>query len=193
MDRLCVYCGSRTGGDPAYRETAETLGGLLADRGVGLVYGGGSVGLMGVLADATLDAGGEAYGVIPEPLTRREGRPEGLTELRVVGSMHERKREMADLADGFLALPGGLGTMEELFEIVTWSQLGIHADPCGLLNVAGYYDDLVRFLDGQVDAGFVDAVDRRRLLVDDDPAALLDRFDGYDAPETESWITEDET
>jgi uncharacterized protein (TIGR00730 family) len=185
MDRICVYCGSRPGNDPAFRTTAESFGRLLAERGLGLVYGGGDVGLMGAVADGALDADGEVYGVIPEALAEREAAHEGVTELDVVDSMHTRKRRMADLADGFVALPGGFGTLEELVEMVTWAQLGFHTDPCGLLNVRGYYDGLVAFFETQVDAGFVDPGHRDLLVVTDDPADLLDRFEAYESPVTE--------
>ena len=185
MDRLCVYCGSRPGTDPTFRSSAASFGRLLADRGLGLVYGGGDVGLMGAVADGALDAGGEVYGVIPESLADREVAHDGLTELHVVDSMHTLKRRMADLADGFVALPGGFGTLEELVEMVTWAQLGFHTDPCGLLNVAGYYDGLVAFFETQVDAGFVDPEHRDLLTVTDDPADLLDRFEAYESPVTE--------
>ena len=185
MDRLCVYCGSRPGTDPTFRSSAASFGRLLADRGLGLVYGGGDVGLMGAVADGALDAGGEVYGVIPESLADREVAHDGLTELHVVDSMHTRKRRMADLADGFVALPGGFGTLEELVEMVTWAQLGFHTDPCGLLNVAGYYDGLVAFFETQVDAGFVDPEHRGLLTVTDDPRDLLDRFEAYESPVTE--------
>lgn len=192
MDRICVYCGSRPGSDPAFRAAAESFGRLLADRGIGLVYGGGDVGLMGAVADSALADGGEVFGVIPEALFEREVAHEGLTELAVVDSMHARKRRMAELADGFVALPGGFGTLEELVEMVTWAQLGFHTDPCGLLNVAGYYDGLVSFFDAQVDAGFVEPTHRALLTVTDDPAELLARFETYDSPVSERIVDESE-
>jgi uncharacterized protein (TIGR00730 family) len=185
MDRICVYCGSHPGTDPAFLDRAAAFGRLVAERDLGLVYGGGDVGLMGAVADAALAAGGEVYGVIPEALAEREVAHRGLTELVVVDSMHARKRLMADLADGFVALPGGFGTLEELVEMLTWAQLGFHTDPCGLLNVAGYYDGLVSFVDSQVDAGFVDPRHRELLTVTDDPVDLLDRFAAYESPVTE--------
>lgn len=185
MDRICVYCGSRPGNDPAFSAAAESVGRLLAERGLGLVYGGGDVGLMGAVADSALDAGGAVIGVIPEALSEREVAHGGLTELHVVDSMHTRKRRMADLADGFVALPGGFGTLEELIEMLTWAQLGFHTDPCGLLNVAGYYDELVAFVETQVDAGFVEPAHRRLLTVTDDPTELLARFEAYDSPVNE--------
>ena len=192
MDRSCVYCGTRPGNDPAFLAAAESFGRLLADRGIGLVYGGGDVGLMGAAADGALADGGEVFGVIPEALFEREVAHEGLTELAVVDSMHTRKRRMAELADGFVALPGGFGTLEELVEMVTWAQLGFHTDPCGLLNVAGYYDGLVSFFDAQVDAGFVEPAHRALLTVTDDPAELLARFETYDSPVSERVVDESE-
>lgn len=191
--RLCVFCGSSPGANPAYREAAETLGHALAGRGWGLVYGGGKVGIMGAVADATLAAGGEVIGVIPQALMRKELGHKGVTKLEVVGSMHERKKRMADLADGFVALPGGLGTLEEIFETLTWAQLGIHSKPCAFLNVAGYYDPLLEFLDRSVGERFVRAEHREMILVDDSPAALLDRIEAYDAPRLEKWMDRDET
>lgn len=155
MRRICVFCGSKAGDRPAYTEAARELGEALAHRGVGLVYGGASIGLMGVVADATLRAGGQAIGVIPDSLKDKEIAHPGLTELRIVDSMHARKALMADLSDGFVALPGGIGTLEELFEIWTWSHLKIHQKPCVLLNVEGYYDELLIFLDKMHDAGFI--------------------------------------
>ena len=172
--RVCVYCGSRPGVRPAYAEAAAALGAGLAERGVGLVTGGGSVGLMGVVADAALAAGGEAVGVIPRALAEREVGHASLTRLEVVGSMHERKARMASLADAFVALPGGLGTLEEIAEALTWAQLGIHAKPCGLLDVDGYYRPLVGFLDHAVSQGFVRPEHRAALVVASEPDALLD-------------------
>jgi hypothetical protein len=192
MDRVCVYCGSRPGDDPAFVDAAEAFGRLLADRGLGLVYGGGDVGLMGAVADGALDAGGEVFGVIPESLAEREVAHDRLTELHVVDSMHTRKRRFAELADGFVALPGGFGTLEELVEMLTWAQLGFHTDPCGLLNVAGYYDGLVSFFDAQVAAGFVEPAHRQLLVVTDDPATLLDRFATYDSPVSEQVLDDTE-
>lgn len=174
--RVCVYCGSRPGVRPAYAEAAGTLGRLLAEAGIGLVTGGGRVGLMGVVADAVLAAGGEATGVIPRALADREVGHEGMTTLHVVETMHERKATMADLADAFVALPGGLGTLEEIAEMLTWAQLGIHDKPCGLLDVEGYYAPLVRFVDHAVDEGFVGAESRAALLVEAEPGSLLDRL-----------------
>jgi uncharacterized protein (TIGR00730 family) len=174
MVRVCVFCGSSAGTAPRYRHEAERLGGLLAARGLGLVYGGGRVGLMGVLADAVLAAGGRVVGVIPDGLARKELLHTGLTELHVVASMHARKALMAELSDAFVAMPGGYGTFEELLEVTTWFQLGIHRKPVGLLNVGGYYDALARLFDHAVAEGFVRAEHRAIVTVDDDPARLLD-------------------
>ncbi|MEM7787118.1 MAG: TIGR00730 family Rossman fold protein [Bacteroidota bacterium] len=171
--RVCVYCGSRAGVRPSYTEAAHRLGALLAAEGIGLVTGGGHVGLMGVVADAALEAGGEAIGVIPQALQDREVGHTGMTELHVVRTMHEHKARMADLADAFIAMPGGLGTLEEIAEALTWSQLGIHAKPCGLLDVDGYYRPLVGFLDHAVSQGFVRPEHRAALVVAPEAAALV--------------------
>ena len=188
MRRICVYCGSNVGENPIYRETAQAVGTLLASEGIGLVYGGGNVGLMGVLADAALAAGGEVIGIIPDGLFSREVGHPGLTEIRVVTTMHERKALMADLSDGFIALPGGMGTLDELFEILTWAQLGIHAKPCGLLNVAGYFNPLIALLDHMVAEKFLRPEHRALALVDDDAGRLLARFAEYQAPKVEKWL-----
>ena len=170
---VCVFCGSNVGADPRYRETATALGKLLAQRKIGIVYGGGRVGLMGVVADSALEAGGQVVGVIPEAIAEREVAHHGLTDLIVVGSMHARKAMMAERADAFVALPGGLGTFEELLEVLTWSQLGIHQKPVGLLNVAGYYDPLLSLIDRAISDRFMPA-DHRGLLIDAaEPEALL--------------------
>jgi uncharacterized protein (TIGR00730 family) len=173
MNSLCVYCGSSSGSDPAYAAAARELGQLLAAQQIELIYGGGRVGLMGVLADAVLDAGGRVQGVIPQSLADREVAHHGLTQLHVVDTMHQRKALMAELADGFLALPGGLGTFEELFEVWTWAQLGMHAKPIGLLNVAGYFDLLLQFLDHAVSQQLLKPVHRAVLSVSNDPAEML--------------------
>ncbi len=174
--RVCVFCGSSDGARPEYLQAARAVGAGLAGRGVGIVYGGAHVGMMGALADAALAAGGEVVGVIPRTLWDREVAHTGITSLRVVTTMHERKALMAELSDAFLALPGGIGTLEELFEVWTWAQLGIHAKPVALLDVAGYYAPLVAFLDSSVAEGFVRPAQRAALLVDDSPARLLDRL-----------------
>jgi uncharacterized protein (TIGR00730 family) len=179
LKRICVFCGSSVGTRPAYATAARELGRTLAERGLGIVFGGGKVGLMGVLADAALAAGGEAIGVIPEALVAREIAHNGLTKLHVVRSMHERKTLMADLADAFIALPGGYGTFEEFFEAVTWTQLGIHKKPCGLLNVDGYYDALLALLDRAVGEGFVRAANRSLVLDAPDVSGLLDKLESF--------------
>ena len=173
---VCVYCGSRFGASPAFLEAAQALGQAIAARGWRLVYGGGNVGLMGATADAALAAGGHVVGVIPERLMNREVGHRGLTELHVVQTMHERKRLMAELADAFIALPGGIGTLEELFEVWTWRHLGYHDQPIGLLNVGGFYDPLLAFMNHTREAGFVDDLQQAMLTVSADPQDLLDRL-----------------
>lgn len=186
--RLAVYCGSSTGTRPAYREAAVALGRAMVARDIGLVFGAGRVGLMGTIADAVLDAGGEAIGVIPEKLLDLELAHPGLTELHVVEGMHPRKLLMGDLSDGFIAMPGGYGTFEELFEVVTWTQLNYHLKPVGLLNVAGYYDPLIAFLDHARDEGFVRDIHRDMLVADADPEALIDKLASVPVPELGQWI-----
>ncbi|HEX5095240.1 MAG TPA: TIGR00730 family Rossman fold protein [Acidimicrobiia bacterium] len=188
MPRVCVYAGSNFGARPAYRAAAESLARAIVGRGMGIVYGGSDIGLMGAVADAGLAAGGEVIGVMPQALVDHEIAHRGLTELRITASMHERKATMADLADGFVALPGGVGTLEELVEIVTWAQLGLHAKPCGLLDVAGYYAQLQAFLDHAAAEAFIRPQHRALLLVEDDPDALLDAFESWRAPTVEKWI-----
>lgn len=192
IERVCVFCGSNPGARPVYAEAARALGRTLAERGMGLVYGGARVGLMGAVADTVLAAGGEAIGVIPHALVAREVAHTGLTELHVVNSMHERKALMADLAGAFIALPGGYGTLDELCEILTWSQLGLHPKPVGLLNVEGYFDPLLALFDRAVEEGFLPAPHRGLALADTDAARLLDRFAAYDPPSTGKWISEEE-
>jgi uncharacterized protein (TIGR00730 family) len=182
MKSLCVFCGSSAGTRPAYADAARRLGTLLAERNLTLVYGGSASGLMRVLADAALAAGGAVIGVIPRALLDREIAHTGLTELHVVGSMHERKQKMADLSDGFVALPGGFGTLDETAEILTWRQLGLHAKPCGLLDVADFFAPLLRFFDHAVDEGFVAVEQRRMLIADDDPGRLIDRLTSPSRP-----------
>ena len=193
MRSLCVFCGSSPGVRPAYAAAARHLGTSLAHRGTRLVYGGARVGLMGSLADAVLRAGGEVTGVIPEGVLAREVARTDLRDLRIVATMHERKALMADLADGFVAIPGGAGTLEEFFEVWTWAQLGIHRKPCGVLNVDGYFDGLLTFLDHAVTERFLRMEHRAMVLVDDDTDRLLDRLDGYRAPEVAKWIDRNET
>jgi uncharacterized protein (TIGR00730 family) len=190
--RICVFLGSSVGRSPVYAQATRQLGTLIAERGIGLVYGGGTVGLMGLLADAATAAGGEVIGVIPEALRAREHDHPGLTQLHVVRTMHERKAMMADLSDGFVALPGGIGTFEELFEVWTWSQLGYHAKPCGLLDVGGFYDRLSGFIDHVVEEGFLKPEHRRMLIVERDAETMLDRLSTYLAPSAEKWIGQDD-
>lgn len=189
IHRLAIFCGSGAGARPAYTEAAADFGRLLAERGIGLVFGGGSIGMMGIVADTVLDAGGEAIGVIPYGLAAREVDHTGLTALHKTDTMHERKALMADLADGFVALPGGLGTLEELMEVWTWAQLGIHRKPVALLNVAGYYDRFLDFLDHAVAEGFVRSGYHDLFLVDDNPSALLESIAAYDPPDLPRWLT----
>jgi uncharacterized protein (TIGR00730 family) len=181
MKRVCVYCGSGLGNDPCYVAMARRLGRVLAERHYELVYGGADVGLMGELANSVLAAHGIVRGVIPKPFAHKVSH-QGLTELRVVGSMHERKATMFEMADAFIAMPGGIGTLEEVVEVLTWAQLGMHVKPCGLLNVNGYYDLLLGFLDHAVANGFVRREHRGMLLVATEPADLLDRLASYTAP-----------
>jgi len=193
VERICVYAGSNTGARPDYVAATEALARVLAARGIGIVYGGANVGLMKVLADTAMAGGGEVIGIIPEALLAREIGHRDVTELRVVASMHERKAMMADLSDGFVALPGGFGTMEEIIEIATWAQLGMHVKPFGLLNVAGFYDPLVTFFDRAVDEGFLRPQHRQMLVVADDPDALLERFATWQSPKVGKWIDREQT
>ncbi len=191
LTRVCVFCGSSNGARPSYRHAAAELGGLLAAAGIGVVYGGGNIGLMGALADACLAKAGDVIGVIPEHLVRKELAHRGV-DLRIVHSMHERKALMADLSDAFVALPGGYGTLEEFCEVLTWSQLGLHAKPCGLLNVEGYYDGLLGLVDHAVAEGFVRPESRDLVLVDVDAGRLIERLSSWQAPRLEKWIGRDE-
>jgi len=188
VKRICVFSGSSPGGDLAYRAAATDLGHRLAERGIELVYGGASVGLMGAVADAAMEGGGHVIGVIPQSLVDREIAHPGIDDLRVVESMHERKALMADLSDAFVALPGGVGTLEELFEVYTWNQLGLHAKPLGLFNVRGYYDGLARFLDHAVEERFVTRESRAILLVSEHLDELIDGLDGWQPPRQPKWI-----
>jgi uncharacterized protein (TIGR00730 family) len=191
MPRLCVFCASTPGLRPEYAAATRAFGRLLAERGYGLVYGGGNVGLMGVVADAVLAAGGEVIGVIPHALMAREIGHTGVTTMHVVDSMHERKALMAGLADAFVALPGGVGTFEELFEAITWTQLGLHAKPCGLLNVDGFYDHLLRFLDHAWAEGFIKPETRAIVKASADPIELVDLLNAAEMPAVPRWITRD--
>ena len=188
MKRVCVFTGSSPGARPQYADAARQFGAELAARGYELVYGGGRVGLMGVIADSVLASGGRAIGVIPENLVAKEIGHAGLTELHIVKSMHERKALMADLSDAFVAMPGGIGTLEEFFEVLTWAQLGLHAKPCGLLQVAGYFDGLLALIDHAVQERFVKAEHLAMLIAAQSPAELLDRLAAYHAPVVDKWI-----
>jgi uncharacterized protein (TIGR00730 family) len=179
MKRICVYCGSSTGKLSEYRLAAQTLGHELATRRIGLIYGGASIGIMGTVADAVLENGGEAFGVIPEVLAKREVAHTGLNELFVVNSMHERKAKMAELSDGFIALPGGWGTIEEIFEMLTWAQLGLHEKPCGLLNVSSYYDHLFAFLEHAIEQRFVQQEFRPMIMMEQSAGTLLVSCQSY--------------
>jgi uncharacterized protein (TIGR00730 family) len=189
MKRICVFCGSSQGSRPEYRAAAEEMGAELVRKNVGLVYGGGDVGLMGIIADAVLKAGGQVQGIIPENLMAREIGHKGLTKLHVVRSMHERKALMADLTDAFIAMPGGFGTLEEFFEVLTWTQLGLHAKPCGMLNVLGFYTPLLAMLDHAVEEGFLKQENRTLVLVRESPADLLRALEEWRPVRVEKWIS----
>jgi uncharacterized protein (TIGR00730 family) len=186
--RICVFCGSNVGGHPAYAQAAASLGALLVRDNIGLVYGGGKIGLMGVIANEVMQRGGQVYGVIPERLKALEVGHDNLTELFVVDSMHARKAMMANLSDAFIAMPGGWGTLEELFEVTTWTQLNYHKKPIGVLNVNGYYDKLIDWADHAVDAGFIRAIHRPIIASDSDPEALLEKLRLAEIPELGRWI-----
>lgn len=188
MRRICVFCGSSAGSQREYRECAEQLGAELTRRTIGLVYGGGNVGLMGAIADSVLEAGGEVIGVIPEHLMTREIGHKNLTKLHIVHSMHERKALMADLSDAFIALPGGFGTLEEFFEVLTWSQLGLHAKPCGIVNVRGYYTPLLRMLDHAVEERFLKPQNRALVIARETPSELLQAFEDWRPVHVEKWL-----
>jgi len=188
LTSVAVYCGSNLGDDPVYAQSAAALGRIMAGRGIHLVYGGGDVGLMGKVSGAVLEYGGEAHGVITESLVAREIKSEGLTSLRVVETMHERKAVMADAADAFIMLPGGFGTFDEFFEVLTWTQLGIHAKPCGILDVAGFFAPLRAMIDSAVTAGFVHPAHRDMVIVDDEPARLLDRLGAWTPVAVSKWL-----
>jgi uncharacterized protein (TIGR00730 family) len=188
MKRICVFCGSSAGTRPQYRKCAEELGAEFARRNIGLVYGGGNVGLMGAIADAVLESGGEAIGVIPEHLMTREIGHKQLTKLHIVHSMHERKALMADLSDAFIALPGGFGTFEEFFEVLTWSQLGLHLKPCGIVNVLNYYSPLLAMLDHAVEERFLKAQNRALVLSAENPQALLQALEEWRPVHVEKWL-----
>ena len=188
LTSVAVYCGSNSGADPAFERAAVSLGRTLAERGIQLIYGGGHVGLMGAIADAVVENGGEGHGVITEALQAKELAHLGLTSLQVVGTMHERKAVMADAADAFIMLPGGFGTFDEFFEVVTWTQLGIHAKPCGILDVGGYFAPLGAMLDNAVSAGFIHPAHRDMILMDNSPADLLDRLATWTPVTVSKWL-----
>jgi len=188
MKRIAVFCGSSTGTDDKYTVAAKSLGLALVKNGLGLVFGGGMIGLMGVIASSMLEIGGEVIGVIPEALYKKQLALPGLSELRIVGSMHERKAVIADLSDGFIAMPGGLGTIEEIFEVLTWSQLDIHTKPCGFLNVLDYFKHLVFFLDHMSDQNFIDKKHRSMIIMDENPDVLLSKIKSYTHPEVDKSV-----
>jgi uncharacterized protein (TIGR00730 family) len=187
MQRICVYCGSNSGGHNGYAGAAKKLAAALVRHDLELVYGGSAVGTMGTLADAVLELGGKVHGVIPQMLEAKEIAHNGLTELHIVTSMHERKSMMAAISDGFIAMPGGYGTLEEIIEVLTWGQLRFHEKPCGLLNVRGYFDHLLAFFDHTQAEGFLRPENRSMLMCDDDPAALIQKFERYTAPQVDKW------
>ncbi len=193
MKNVCVYCGSSSGRRKDYAEAAAALAAQLVKHNMNLVYGGASVGIMGEIADAVLDAGGQVIGVMPRALVEKEVQHDGLTELLVVDSMHERKLRMAEISDGFIAMPGGLGTLEELFEILTWAQLGFHQKPCALLNVASYYDKLSAFLNHAVEEQFIKSVHSHMLLIEENPEKILQSMLTYQPPTEDKWIKREDT
>ncbi|MGS4989328.1 LOG family protein [Roseibium sp. RP-7] len=193
MKSICVFCGSSYGALEAYADIACETGRAIAEQGYTLVYGGAKVGLMGTVADAALAAGGKVIGVLPRSLQDKEIGHEGLSELHLVDSMHERKAMMADLSDAFIALPGGVGTLEEIFEVWTWGQLGYHKKPCGFLNAEGYYDHLIAFLDHQTEQGFTKQVMRDMAQIASSPLDMIRQFENYTPPSAPKWINRDET
>ena len=193
MKRICVFCGANTGKRDQYSTAAKDLAEELVSREIEIVYGGGRIGLMGVLAERAIELGGRVIGVIPESLAIKEVAHDSISELIVVGSMHQRKAKMAELSDGFISLPGGIGTIEETFEMLTWSQLGFHNKPCGIINVEGFYNKLIEFLNHTSEEKFFMDIYRRMLIVETDPSALLDKFEKYKPPQVKHWIAEDET
>lgn len=191
MKSVCVFLGANPGNSEIYAESAHNLGQELARRGITTVYGGSNMGLMGILAESALSAGGKVVGVIPDSLVQKEVAHNGLSELHVVDSMHERKARMADLSDGFIAMPGGIGTMEEFFEVFTWGQLGFHQKPCGLLDIGGYYSRLLSFLDQAVDEGFLKRPHKEMVVTGSTPTEILDAFSGYAPPSVSKWTEKD--
>ena len=192
MNSITVFCGSSLGNEAAFEEQAYQLGKLLAERNLELVYGGAKVGLMGAVADGVLNHNGTVIGVLPNFLSHKEVLHENLTKLILVDSMHERKAQMNDLCDGVIALPGGFGTLEELFEMLTWSQLGLHKKPIGILNISGYYDLLIQFVENMVDKGLLKMVNQEMIIVSDNAQDLLNKMENYIAPEVTKWITRGE-
>lgn len=192
MKSITVFCGSSSGFRPEYAEAAKNLARLLVERNIRLVYGGGNVGLMGIISDEVMRNGGTVIGIIPDSLFKKEVGKREITELHVVGSMHERKALMAELAEGFIAMPGGIGTFEEFFEILTWSQLGFHEKPCGLLNVAGYYDGLLALCDNAVREGFLRPIHRALILDDSNAVSLLEKMNNFQPPSVVKWIDKDD-
>lgn len=193
LNRVAVYCGAATGRSPAYRKGASALGRELANQGIELVYGGGNVGLMGVVANAVLEGGGHVIGVIPQDLMKKELGHTGIQDLRVVDTMHERKAMMSELSDAFITMPGGFGTLEELFEMITWLKLGVHSKPCALYNVDSYYRQLIDFLDHVSDEGFLTVEDRALLMVEEDPAALLEQLRAFKPRPSTQWLSLEKT
>lgn len=193
LKKLCVYCGSSVGKRPEYLQGAKQLAKILVSGGIELVYGGATIGVMGIIADAVLDYGGKVTGIIPEDLMGKEVAHQGITELMIVPSMHERKAVMADISDGFIALPGGIGTLEELFEIFTWAQLGFHRKPVGLFNINGYFDHLITFLDMAVEEQFMNMIHRSMLIVEHDPGLLIQKLKSYESPVLKKWIDREGT
>ncbi len=193
LKRVCIFCGTSAGANPIYRDKAREVGELLAARGIGIVYGGGTIGLMGAVAEAGQRSGAEVIGIITKDLLDIEVANKAIPRLCVVGSMHERKALMADLADGFIAMPGGFGTLEEFMEVVTWSQLGVHRKPCGLLNVNGYYDFLLNMCDHAVKEGFITPVDRQLIVADPEPQSLIERLNKFEVPPPSKWLSMSET
>ena len=192
MKKITVFCGSNSGFRTEYAEAARNLARLFVNQNIRLVYGGGNVGLMGIIADEVMRAGGEVIGIIPDSLDKKEVGHRAITELRVVGSMHERKAQMAELADGFIAMPGGIGTFEEFFEILTWAQLGFHEKPCAVLNIAGYYDGLLTLCDNAVSEGFLRPAHRQLILEDSNPEILLEKMRNLKPLPLEKWIKDEE-
>lgn len=190
MKSICVFCGSNSGNNPNYSLAAQSLGKLLVEQNISLVYGGASIGLMGIIADQVLALGGKAYGVIPKSMLQKEVAHQGLTELFIVDSMHERKQKMYNLSDGFIALPGGLGTLDELFEILTWAQLGLHHKACGILNIDHYFDELLKFLDQAIEKKFMKEKNRKLYFTDSNPNSLVEKMKEHHYQEEEKWIQE---